>query len=254
MPRATRAISGGIATPVIGEMMLPRSRRRRSISLPTAPATARSTGTATVPGVKRVTTTKGIVVLLFACAAAGDDRAAPKVAAVSPRSISFFIRLPLRRQEDIADLSKLETKGNAEDECRMVVVAMQHVGIGRRDHEWHPAQRQHRDPEREVLPAPVSDERHLLVHAEAGASKDADAAALGRAREAVEVGAEAAVTDAKIRGEAAERIAFALPQAPDLGRDAVVRLRRVERPPTGEILPADGERKVTRQHSVQLDA
>src|SRR5689334_20817315 len=91
MSITTVVISGGITTPVIGDTTL-LLRSKRSISLCTAVATARSTGTPTVPGVKSVTTTNGIVVLLFAaCAMARDDWAAPNAAMPNPRRITFFI-------------------------------------------------------------------------------------------------------------------------------------------------------------------
>ena len=89
MLMAAVTISGGMATPVIGEITV-RSRSRRSISVLTTPATARSTGTATVPGVNSVTTTNGMVVLLF-CAVAREERATPNVATPSPSAKSFFM-------------------------------------------------------------------------------------------------------------------------------------------------------------------
>src|SRR6185503_11168270 len=87
-----------------------------------------------------------------------------------------------------------------------------------------------------------------------GAAEDADAAAIGRRRQAVEIGAEATVADAEVRGQRTERITLALPQTPDFRRDAVVGLRRVQIAPTGEVLATDRERQVSGQHAMELES
>src|SRR5206468_10639555 len=62
------------------------------------------------------------------------------------------------------------------------------------------------------------------------------------------------VAEAEVRRKTAERIAFALPQPPDLRDHAVIRLWRVETAPAREILAADRDRRIARQHSVQLES
>src|SRR5256885_2828674 len=136
----------------------------------------------------------------------------------------------------------------------MVIVAMKHVGVCRRYDERNPAQRKNRDTERQILTAPVSDQRDLLVNTQTGAAEHADAAQLRRTREAVELGTEATVANAEISREAAERIALALTKTPDFRDNAVVRLWRVERAPAGEVLAADGCCPVSRKGTMELDA
>src|SRR5690348_3373422 len=135
----------------------------------------------------------------------------------------------------------------------MMVVAMEHVRVGWCYYEWHPPERQNGNTQCQVLTAPIGDRGHLLVEPEADAAEHTDAAELGRACQAIELWTEAAVTNAKIRRQAAERIALALAESPDLRHDAVIGLRRVERTPAREILSADRRGPVAREGAMDLD-
>src|SRR6478752_7956668 len=136
----------------------------------------------------------------------------------------------------------------------MVIVAMKDVGVCRSDDERNPAQRKNRDTECQILTAPVSDQRDLFVNSQPGAAEHADTAKLRRTREAVELRTEAAVANPEIGREAAEGIALALPQTPDLGHNAVIRPWCVQRAPASEVLAADCRGPVAGESAVNLDS
>src|SRR5215208_6233855 len=92
------------------------------------------------------------------------------------------------------------------------------------------------------------------MHSQTQAAKHANASAVARLFQVIEVRGEPPIAETEVRRQAAERITLALTQTPHFRHDAVVGAWRIEAAPDGDILAAKRNRNVPWERAMELEA